>query len=199
MRIRARLPSALEAAPVAQTTKLPVKARSHSEALLWRTAELGQSALEAFRKDKLASATILTRALVETSAALWFVAGKMAEALKAQDAVDLDGWLTRMLTGSGTNPDLPDAIDGLEHEDSAIHSIKIFRHNYAVLSQFTHPDWTGTRGLYSDAAPQPNQTPRGVGLVALSLALEMAEHSYRSICEALPDITQLCEKTSPAG
>jgi hypothetical protein len=58
-------------------SKLPFKVLGYREALAWRMAELGRAAIEEFEKDKLAAAIVLTRAAVETSAALWYLCGKV--------------------------------------------------------------------------------------------------------------------------
>src|SRR5260370_28192531 len=58
---------------LSQMSKLPFKVLVYREALAWRMAELGRAAFEEFEKDRLAAAIVLTRAAVETSAALWYL------------------------------------------------------------------------------------------------------------------------------
>jgi hypothetical protein len=65
-----RLPRQIDAMAISPVSKLPFKAMLYRAALMWRMTELGRGALEHFEDDKLASAIQLTRAAVETSAAL---------------------------------------------------------------------------------------------------------------------------------
>jgi len=64
-------------------SKLPFKALSYRETLIWRVTELGRAAVENFKQHRVAAATLLTRAVVETTAALWYLRKKMTAALEA--------------------------------------------------------------------------------------------------------------------
>jgi len=63
------LPRRVDPMAVSPTAKLPFKALSYREALIWRMVELSRTAFTSFETDKLAAAILLTRAAVETSAA----------------------------------------------------------------------------------------------------------------------------------
>ena len=55
-------------------------------------------------EDKLVSGIVLTRATVETSAALWFLCGKVEEAaLKSQTVGDIDEHLMKLVVGIATD------------------------------------------------------------------------------------------------
>jgi hypothetical protein len=71
-------------------TKLPSKVLNYREALIWRVAELARAALQAFEAQQLAAAIVLTRAAVETHAALWYLDEKVGTALKQEKLGDLD-------------------------------------------------------------------------------------------------------------
>src|ERR1700730_15259486 len=63
-------------------TKLPFKLLNYREALIWRVAELARAALQSFEAQQVAAAIVLTRASVETTAALWYLDEKVGTALK---------------------------------------------------------------------------------------------------------------------
>ena len=61
---------------------------------------MGKSAFESFEKDELASAILLARATVETSAALWYLRTKLEAAVQSKSADKIDEDLMRLLMGS---------------------------------------------------------------------------------------------------
>jgi hypothetical protein len=68
--LESNLPARVDAAAVSLSAKLPFKALWYKEALVWRFAELCRSAFESYTDDKLAPAILLTRAAVESAAAM---------------------------------------------------------------------------------------------------------------------------------
>jgi hypothetical protein len=92
--------------------------RKCGEALFWRTVQLGKRALESFDKNKLVSAIPLTRAPVETCAALWFLRVKLESAIECRVAASIDLDLMRLLMGSKVDQDiLPPALNVLSFVD----------------------------------------------------------------------------------
>jgi hypothetical protein len=55
-------------------------------------AELGREALGSFEKGRLVSAIVLTRAAVETSAALWYLCEKVDAVVKSGVIGDIDNY-----------------------------------------------------------------------------------------------------------
>lgn len=94
--------------PVAMSrSKLPFKAASYRETLIWRVTELGRSAVENFKLDRVAAAVLLTRAVVETTAALWFLRKKITTAVKAGALGDIDTYLMQLALARGNGRSLP--------------------------------------------------------------------------------------------
>src|SRR3954452_18941088 len=71
-------------------SKLPFKALWYRESLLWRTVELGVSALDALKADRLASGIPLIRGIVENTAALWYLHDKSTETIRKRAVADVD-------------------------------------------------------------------------------------------------------------
>lgn len=121
-------------------------------------AELGRAAFEDFRKDRLAAAIVLTRAAVETSAALWYLCAKVDTAVDSTDVGDIDDYLVQMImgiaTGAPANANTGEAITPRpirigKFLDRVETDIKGFKHQYKLLSEFAHPNWPGTVYLYA--------------------------------------------------
>ena len=148
---------------VLQVSKLPHKALLYREALIWRMSELGREALESYQRDKLVSAIALTRAAVETSAALWYLRTKMDAVVKSRVAGDIDDYLMRLVMGKATAADptdplqsnsvLPRPIKVGTFLKQVVKDIQGFSHQYGVLSEYAHPNRAGTALLYCKHIP----------------------------------------------
>jgi hypothetical protein len=211
--LEASLPRRVDAMAVSPISKLPYKALLYRDALIWRMAELGREALESFEKDKLLSAIVLTRATVETSAALWYLCAKVDAAVKSGDVEDIDDYLMRLMVGSATgasetdpnetDPVLPRPIKVGAFLKQVDKEIEGFNHQYGILSEYAHPNWAGTALLYSkhnteDRCTIFGQNIRGdgtkkIGVVSLSGALMTFEISYARIGDLMPTFIALCE------
>ena len=90
--IEASLPKKIDRIGISRT-KLPFKVLNYPEALIWRIAELARAALQTFEAEQFAAAIVLTRAAVETNAALWYLDEKVRTALKENKLGDLDDYV----------------------------------------------------------------------------------------------------------
>ena len=113
-------------------------------------AQLSRSALECLEKKKLASAILLARASMETSAALWYFREILERSTEVQAISETDQRLVQLLMGSKIDSDiLPKAENVLNFVDRVDKKIPGFRHQYERLSEFAHPNWSGTALLFS--------------------------------------------------
>lgn len=103
-RLESHLPKQVDGWALSQLSKLPFKAILYREALAWRMAELSRAALEEFEKGKLVAGITLTRAAVETSAALSFLCAKLEESVASAKVGDVDEYLMKLSMGIATNP-----------------------------------------------------------------------------------------------
>jgi hypothetical protein len=82
--------------------------------------------------------------------------------------------------------------------------IEGYSHQYGVLSEYAHPNGAATVSLYAKHDYENRITDFGknkrhadgaklIGVVSLSVALEMFETSYKRIGELIPAFTRLCE------
>jgi len=114
------LPKRVDPASISYTAKIPFKAMDYREALIWRTEELARTACEMFVRDELASAVTLTRACMETVAAMWYLKEKIQHVIDTKEVGDINDVLMRLLMGSKND------ITDLKKKGSVRESLKNF-------------------------------------------------------------------------
>jgi hypothetical protein len=207
--LESNLPASVDAMAVSRASKVPFKVLLYREAATWRTVELARGAFNNFGTDCLVSAIVLTRAAVETSAALWYLCGKVTTAVESNDMGSIDEYLMRMYVGIATDAPqqkavMPRPIRVGKFLESVEKDIPGFNHQFGILCEYAHPNWAGTALMYSKNDVDNLVTYFGrnmrnadntkvIGVVNLSVALVMFERSYNRIAEILPAFTKLCE------
>lgn len=110
--LEAARPKSVDGFAISSISKLPFMALKYRESLLWRVVQLARCALENFENNKLAAAILLTRATVETSAALWYLRTKIENVIESKTLGSIHNDLIRLSVGSKTDIDiLPTAVN----------------------------------------------------------------------------------------
>jgi hypothetical protein len=202
------LPTQIDA-PAISRVKLPGNAVWYRDTMLWRFTELAQDALEKLDYKRLASAMLLTRAAVETAAALWYLDTKMKRAIESSDLAELDEKLKQLVVGykdvSAHAEGAPKAINVLTFVAQVDKEIGGYADQYAALCEYSHPNHDGGAGLYSHPHEDTGLIDLGSNIrgaqshemicaLNLSVAVMMFNHSYVAIGRALPQLVILCEK-----
>ncbi len=208
-RLELSLPTRLDARDVSLREQLPFYALYCSATLAWRMAELSRDALECFLKGNLASGVVLTRAAMETSAATWTLRRKLAATLTNGKLGEIGNYLKKLRVGQGKDiaeADEPRAI----HINDFLKAVEkdcqgFIRHQYDLLSEYAHPNYSGTTMLYSDfdhdgAAVdfgrniRGGDSTKGIGLTNMNVALLFFEHSFKQVGDLIPEFTNLCDR-----
>lgn len=204
--LEAARPKSVDGFAISSISKLPFMALKYRESLLWRVVQLARCALENFENNKLAAAILLTRATVETSAALWYLRTKIENVIESKTLGSIHNDLIRLSVGSKTDIDiLPTAVNVLNFVDLAGKDIDGFPHKYDRLSEFAHPNWAGTTLLFSKLDESQTVANFGenircgdsakiTGAVNLAVSLQMFEVSYNSIADLMPEFVRLAEQ-----
>ena len=205
--LEANLPTIVDGFALSNKTKRPFKAMWFRESACWRIAQLSRSSFECFEKRKLASAVLLARACMETSASLWYLRQVLERSIEAQTIGEADQRIMQLLMGSKVDPNLEKAVNVLTCIDSVDRTIPGFRHQYDHLSEFAHPNWAGTVLLFSKREEggianfgenmRSEESVLVAGLHNLAGALDVFELSYNRVGELLPDFVRLCEADPP--
>ena len=82
-------------------TKVPFKVSVFKTSTSWRISELVDCAIEKYKNNQNISSAILTRAAMESTAALWYLRQNIVEALERKNIEKFDRIIMRMLLGWG--------------------------------------------------------------------------------------------------
>lgn len=122
------------------------------ESIFHRITELAESAYESCIKDKLISAIILTRAIMETEAFFDFFSDKLEGATDSKNT-DLNDFLTIAFRGvhKDTAKELgrESAPNTLKYIDNMDKKIPFYRKQFEFLSEFSHPNSAGVSRSFS--------------------------------------------------
>jgi hypothetical protein len=198
------LPRRVDSAEISLTAKIPFKALHYRAALFWRTEELARIACELFERNELASAMTLTRSCMETSAALWYLMGKVQKAIDSGDVESVDAALKRLIAGSRNNSSDFDAINVLNFVDWVDKAITGFRKMYEGMCEYAHPNWSGTSSLFANPNKErrwidfgntirDNEAATMIGLLSLNQSLHIFSHINTRVNEIMPAFIELCE------
>ena len=124
--------------------------RLFQNGLAWRSEELARSALHLMNTGESIAALCLMRAMTETAAACWYVNVTMTEQINNIDPADEAHLKTlRLVMGAKAWDDVPQAVNVLTFLKHAEKTFPGIEKNYALMSEFAHPNWAGTMALYS--------------------------------------------------
>ena len=200
------LPTDLDASAVSETAKLPFKALSIRAVLAWRFVDISCSVMRCVDEDRTASAAVLTRAALETGAAVWYLNDRLRRALDTGAVGNTDDCLMKLLLGSRTMQEvLPSAINVLTFVDAVNKQVDGVRHQYDELSELAHPNWAGAMNLYCTTnhderafsfGPQDEVTTKTNGKIfaVLSGTILIFKYVFEEIDQAMPEFVQLCER-----
>lgn len=200
-------PSRVDPAHYSVKAKIPSKIAGLRAGLLYRLVELANVSLLCLKSGQLAAAIVLTRSALETTAALWFATRKIERALEAKRVDQLDDDLMRLLLGpKGSKPcsQTAEAINVLTFFDYVGKDVEELKIVYADLSEYAHPNWTGTASLYSkpelanlrlefSPTQSTNAAPAELARTTLMLSMVAFKHLHKQIDTVMPKLIELAE------
>ena len=202
-RLSSNLPKKIEAASLSHYSKLPFKAFSLREALIYRIAELSEVAVELFESEKLVSAIIMTRAVYETTSILYWLFKSLEKVCTKKELGNIDEFFMKSLFGS-KNGEMPlesyNILTAIDHTDKVF---KGYRNAYNSLSEFAHPNWPGLLGAYSklnrkeidlDLGKDVGNIPLSATLSLLVGALTLFIYYYNEMETYLLKFNEFCDK-----
>jgi len=202
-RLSSNLPKKIEAASLSYYSKLPFKAFSLREALIYRITELSEVAVELFESEKLVSAIIMTRAVYETTSVLYWLYKRLEKVCTEKELGNIDEFFMKSLFGS-KNGKMPlesyNILTAIDHTDKAFTG---YRNAYNTLSEFAHPNWPGLLGAYSklnrkkihlELGKDIGNIPLSVALPLLVGALTLFIYYYNEMETYLLKFNEFCDK-----
>jgi hypothetical protein len=131
------------------TWRLPGEVQIIRESLLWRAEELAQNAFDALDADRFVASAVAARAVMETTAAIFFLCTLTRKAIDEGVSETLIAKIERFLINSKIWEELDDPIhinDMLREVEKVIPGF--METTYASLSERAHPNWSGTFGAF---------------------------------------------------
>jgi len=158
--LRGGLESQVSAEAIGTASMIPLKAMVLREALLWRIVEVADAVLLCIDAGNSLGAVMLARAAIECVAVQNQLNDKIQNASEA-GAAKLDDDIIRLLMGtrsfSSGDPDMdqklqmPNVMTCLNRLDKQFPGCAKL---YEYLCDFSHPNYAGTAGCFSNGDPQ---------------------------------------------
>ena len=197
------LPQKVDPASLTLNSKLPFKAMSLREVLLYRITELTEEACRLYEAKKNVAAILLTRSALETAAMLYWLHMEISGVVDRSETGSIDSYLMKAIFGSrdGIGPvEAHNVLTAIQHLDRKYEK---FRRYYDRLSEYAHPNWCGTSGPYSEFDMEKvvlnlgeniRAIPTLTGLVPLVVSMEVFKHYYNDIAELMPKFIHVCDE-----
>ena len=126
---------------------------------------------------------------------------------EVQAISEIDQQLVKLLMGSRIDTDIfPPAENVMKFVDRVDEKIPGFRQQYDRLSEFAHPNWSGTALLFSKREEggianfgenmRSEENVILLGLHDLVVVLDVFQLSYDRVGELMPEFVRLCEASN---
>lgn len=192
--LRASLPNELCAGSFTLRSKLPYKATSFREVLIHRISDIADVAIDLYQNDRLVPAFIETRAVVETTAMIYWLYRKSCEFVEKPDEDSFDEFLMQGIFGSRDGTTKHESYNVLTAVDRLDKKFNGLGQMYDTLCEFTHPNWSGVMGSYSKIdkekyvlylGKEHRKPPLSFGLGPLIVSLVIFRDYYNALADVL--------------
>lgn len=207
---RKYLRSDLKAADVSLVAKVPYKTFVLLQVGLRRALELTESTVREMNAHALVSSFVTSRALFETACAIFYTWKRVEVALTSQSSPnleELDDDVMQLLMG-GRDKDWGGPVQAKNIQTIIDHVSKVFkraRKRYDGLSEFAHPNYAGTLGMYNLPDKQGQRAifidPWKENLSSLPMvmagvleSLTIINFALQKFKDRLPDLVRVCEE-----
>lgn len=200
--LRQHLPSQVDPVGLSRV-KLAFGPLACREAVIWRLVELGDSACQCYEQERIASGILLTRAVTECAAIVWYLMEAVRDFIP-ENFENTNEKIEKLWLGSKDNPAMPNAINVLTMLQRADKSCPGILHSYNSLSEYSHPNWAAQtlhrkidyETKYIDFGHYPRDASK-IGLNCLTGSLGVFEHAYNKISDLMPRFIKNCEIAIP--
>lgn len=198
------LPQRIDPAFISHKSKVPYKMADALGSLLWRSFELAETAYQSLQKNNIASGILLVRASMETTSVLFYLYSKMESTIKDKNVAEFDDKIMRILLGSKNKVTAIESISVLTTIDKTNKKYDNYRWLYDLLSEYAHPNWLGTHGLYAKVSPSEIYTDYGKnirngnivdsGYSSLLSSLMITVSTYEKIGNIADEFIKICNE-----
>lgn len=134
---------------ISSITKLPFKVISLVHSLHHRAIDLAKNSYQLYINEDYLASAILIRSLMETTALTYLVKKRVLQTVESENIDHIDDFIMNSSFGGKTEDSpltCPHIMKAVNHTNKKYEK---YREMYAWLSEFVHPNWMGTTGLYS--------------------------------------------------
>lgn len=189
--IGGHLKAKIDGPSMSPSSKVPFKVALFRETLAFRIVELGRAGIyHLSREQELVAGILMARAAVETAASCWHLKEQVSKALSVQSLDRLGQETNRLLLGTRVDVEalkeanIKAAVNVLTLVDAVNVEFPGLRYNYDQLSEFCHPNWSGTTGAYSTFDEKS-------GIATLGFHLRLSDFTKRNALASLTDALQI--------
>ena len=162
------------------------------EAAFYRFIELIESSYTLYKSGLLVGSVVTGRAAQETLAVIWFVNSKLEHLSKTKELSHFTETMRRLILGWSNDEEFPEKINVLKCIDAVDKDLEgKFRRHYEMLSEYAHPNYSGTFGAYG----YPNHETLEVTLGNYPRSKEtLLSHIEQTICISVGMLDIIQEK-----
>lgn len=204
--IKKHLPKTADPASASFKAKMPFKALSIRELMIWRVSDLSESAIKLIDNFNIVGAIIIIRSIIESVALIFYLYKKVENSIENKTIDGVDDKLMRLLLGGKLADSKVEAINALTLVDQLSKTAPGVREYYDDLSEFAHPNWSGSFGSYGTLNEKEmklelgilkdlNSYPYNIALKSLNASLETFSDVYNYLAELIPEFSKLCEES----
>lgn len=196
-------PKGLAAANFSAKSTLPFKVMSHRASLLYRITELAEGAYDLYKVGSLVAAFTLTRSSMETASMMVRLYDIVNIVVKRADVRDLDELLMKGIFGGRDEGARLTAVNILTVVDNTDKRVKGWRTAYDSLSEYVHPNFSGTLSMYAKYDRRKDNVRFGQhmsekirqreGLPLLAGALATFKFYFHGTQSLMPCFVSICE------
>jgi hypothetical protein len=119
------------------------------ESVLYRSIELAEASFTLLDGGNYLGAITTVRSLQETSSVMWYINALCQYAVANKELTHFTKQMHRLIVGWKNEDDFPDPPNVLTLIDKVDKTISGYRKYYDILSEYAHPNWHGTMGLFA--------------------------------------------------
>lgn len=119
------------------------------ESVLYRFIELAEATIALLDVGNFLGAVVIVRSLQETLSVMWYINQICLYSVENKELTHFTEQMKRLIFGWKRDDVFPDSINVLTFIDKVDKEISGYRKHYDILSEYVHPNWHGTMGLFA--------------------------------------------------
>lgn len=119
------------------------------ESVIYRFIELAEASFTLLDDGNYLGAITTVRSLQETTSVLWYINELCKYAVANKELKHFTKQMYRLIVGWKNDEEFPDPPNILTLIDKVDKTISGYRKYYDILSEYAHPNWHGTMGLFA--------------------------------------------------